>query len=888
MGFDSRQNAVVGTMKNYIFQPKILSGRMTKYKGSVASIAPGLVFGVAMLASSGAFAACAPSTSITPGDINLGATSLCSSTLEEPNYNVGREQQIVPDPDNQPDGTMTVTSFSSVVATIDSSGVMGNPVGSQQWKLYDDSQLIIEAGASLIPLNYDPENPYATPSIVVTAPSPWDRASASPTLTIRSEAFLNSLSQSATVNYDATNVYALFTGNPPTATPVAVSFNNSPIYALMTGADIYSTASTVVLDGVSNTQDAPLTVHSMYPVVAPSAGLAGVARLSVENGSNIFLSTMYAHGSPQPGEPAFAGGALSGAAALLGDPSKSGLFIDGTSTVNTVPLKLINASVSSDNIWTYTESDHSGMSLVGNMSNQGTFNMSNGEFEFFELANQVPANTYYAVKIPIETAAAGNYTGGGKIVMDVALNDDSSAHDSLWIAGNVSGVTQVEVVNLGGTGAKTNVGIPLIYAGGEADPGSFVLAKSVIAGAYEYNELRYTEGANQLSEGKQTSAVQSWNLRSVKVEKPKPVDPVDPKPEPKPEPEVPVTPQYQPLVPVAEVLPFATRQNLSSFRERRAGRRYAPQQPETTVFCKDPAQNFRCAITPEQSDYYAGAKTPYALGGTGFWVQVDGAYEDIELRRSTTGADYKTNRGAVSMGLDASVYSGESDDVVLGVYGKYLKSRTDVNSDYGWGEIEADGYGVGATLTYVDKSGFYIDTQLQYARLNADLWGASPRFLSYANGIDIDAWNASVEVGKSFDWNHGLKLTPSLRLEYAHNEYDSFQDNWGTPVDVDDADFLTLEAGLLVDGEVSFLSNTRWYAGPTLSYELLGRPTVNFSGLVMEPEIDRFWGNFALGFDHAWNDGNASLYGDVKFGTGLQNIGDNFRATARLGVNVKW
>ena len=839
---------------------KILSGRMTKYKGSVASIAPGLVFGVVLFAANGAFAACVPSVSTGSGTV-LSDGAVCSGTVSDALYGLA-----TPDP-------VTPGQYGPANVTIDGTALLGRPGGGQGWLLYGASHLTVEAGARLVASNVNPTPSDPGALLLVGASNAIPGA---PELTIRSSEFLNGLN--TTRHFDGTSMTTVY----PDKASVVVQFGNSIQSLVLSEGNALSSTSIVNLDHVSNSKDTPLTVISFPIDYNAKGGLFGVSRLSVENGSNVYLSNDYTYPVGL-----YAGGSsvrdvnIGGSGALLGEAGKAGLFIDASSTVNTVPLTNYTAHYE-NNVTTVSEAKSHGLTILGNMSNSGKFNMSNGAFDFFELANGIPTGTS-PVPFEIPANAAGNYIGnGGTIVMDVALNDDNSAHDTIWIAGSVSGSTKVQIVNMGGSGAQTENGIPLIHAGGSSNAAAFTLAAPVIIGSYEYNELKHRNDDNQLSQGKQSTTSQSWHLVSRFVEPPKPEPEPEPKPEPKPEPE---KPQYQPTVPVVEVVPVVTRQTLSSFRERRAGRRYAP---ETTTFCKDAAQNYRCAITPAQNDYYAGAQSPYALGGTGFWVQVEGSHEEIELRRSTTGADYKANRGAVSMGFDAPVYSGETGDILLGVYGKYIKSKADVNSAYGWGEIDSDGYGAGATLTYVDKSGFYVDTQVQYARLNTDLWGASPRFLSYANGIASDAWNVSAEVGKSYDWNHGLKLTPSLRLEYAHNEYDSFQDNWGAEVNIDDADFLTLEGGLLVDGDVSFLSNTRWYAGPTLSYELLGRPTVNVAGLAMRPEIDRFWGNIAFGFDHAWNDGNASLYGDVKLGTGLQDFAENYRATARLGVNFKF
>ena len=849
------------------FRQKIISGRMTKYKGSAASIAPGLVFGAAILASNGAFAACAPVTAASgPTEVFMASDGNCSGDLSANFYHLGNSSNDIP----------PLVPYASVNVTIAAGSVLATSQSTTEWRLYDDTHLTIAAGATIAAPDAPPSGVYAVPPLRISSYYDYDAYNQADTMpnvvvTLQSSDILKALHTDYA--FDGTAV----TATRPSSAYGQIMLNHPAQMMSLVTERGYAGISTVRLDNVSNDASTSLTLGQ-----TPSyeldvyGGVFGLSRLSVENGSNVYISnTLFA--DPMREDKTFD---YYPTAALLGDPERSGLIIDARSTVNTVPMHSYigtfdeQAGVS----FQVNQGEVPGLTIIGNMTNSGRFNMANGQFEYFELANQYADNRFANSKL--REGYFGHYRGdGGTIVMDVALGDDSSAHDTLWISGNVTGKSYVEVVNLGGKGAQTVNGIPLIHVGGTADANAFELKKSVVAGAYEYNELVNRKADNQLSTGKQSTTSQTWYLMSKLVDVP--VDPVDPV-----DPEVPAKPQYQPLVPVVEALPFATRQDLGTYRDRRAGRHYAT--PENTTFCKDAAQNFRCAVTPEQNEFYAGAQSAYALGGSGFWMQVDGGYEAIDLRHSTTGVDLKTNKAAASFGYDAVVSNGEQGDVIAGGFVKYINSSSDTNSRFGWGGIDTDGYAVGATLTYVGKSGLYLDTQLQYTRLNSSLWGESARFRSTADGINSDAFNIAAELGQTFALSDGLKLTPSLRLDYSHTIYDRFSDNFGAEVEIDDADFLTLEGGLLLDGSMSFLPNTRWYAGPLLSYELLGRPSIQVSGIGFEPEMQPFWGTFALGFDHAWNGGNASFYGNVKLGSALAEVSDNFRATARLGVNVKW
>jgi fibronectin-binding autotransporter adhesin len=70
---------------------------------------------------------------------------------------------------------------------------------------------------------------------------------------------------------------------------------------------------------------------------------------------------------------------------------------------------------------------------------------------------------------------AGDYLGaGGGLEIEVVLGGDASPADRLAISGATSGVTPVRVVNLGGAGAQTIQGIPVVQVGG-VSAGRFVL-----------------------------------------------------------------------------------------------------------------------------------------------------------------------------------------------------------------------------------------------------------------------------------------------------------------------------------------------------------------------------------------------------------------------------
>ena len=111
-------------------------------------------------------------------------------------------------------------------------------------------------------------------------------------------------------------------------------------------------------------------------------------------------------------------------------------------------------------------------------------------------------------------SVAGNYVGhDGTLVVNTVLGDDHSKTDLLKIAGDTSGATNVQVINLGGAGAPTVNGIKLVDVSGQSN-GKFSLLgdyvtkdgqQAVVAGAHAYT---LHQGGTEASDG-------NWYLRSA-------------------------------------------------------------------------------------------------------------------------------------------------------------------------------------------------------------------------------------------------------------------------------------------------------------------------------------------------------------------------------------
>ena len=141
----------------------------------------------------------------------------------------------------------------------------------------------------------------------------------------------------------------------------------------------------------------------------------------------------------------------------------------------------------------------------------------------------------------------GNYTGmGGTMAINTVLGGDESPSDRLVISGGMaSGTTIVHVTNVGGVGAETTNGIPVVNAidGATTAPGAFALpAGELRAGAFDYDLFRG---------GVSGASPNDWFLRSDFVTPPvgPPVTPPVVPPVVLPIPPFPIDPPPNPLPP---------------------------------------------------------------------------------------------------------------------------------------------------------------------------------------------------------------------------------------------------------------------------------------------------------------------------------------------------
>lgn len=485
---------------------------------------------------------------------------------------------------------------------------------------------------------------------------------------------------------------------------------------------------------------------------------------------------------------------------------------------------------------------------------------------------------------------------GGVLALDTILNEGSAAAsqsdvlvvDATQIA---SGATKISVVNAApGFGAMTD-----LNNNGLVDEGEGVLVVEVLNAANSVSDAFVLNGQGVDADNNQIIIEGAWAYRLV--------GPSDY--------DVPamttsadwyLVSRIAPTIPVYDPSVASLLNDLPSLEQRVGNRHWATAAPAAPrepvyVFCKEPAQNYRCLVTDEQSQSYADAPQTGAsavtIDGGAAWVRLEGARETIVPLVSDTLSTYDVSSAGIQVGIDHLLReNADGDRLIGGVNLRYRTADTDVTSILGNGTVDTTGYGLGASLTWYDQNGFYVDGQAQAMWFETDL--SSVPLGTLVEGNDGFGYALSVEAGKRIEVNEHWRVTPQVQLSYAHTEQDAFTDPFAAVVTPDDVESLKLRFGVVASYEDSWqaedgtTSRQSVNVGAHVIKEFSPESSVDVSGTTLRSERDDMTAEITLGGTYNWSDDANSVYGQVAASTGLENFGDSHRVSVTAGFRRQW
>jgi outer membrane autotransporter protein len=255
------------------------------------------------------------------------------------------------------------------------------------------------------------------------------------------------------------------------------------------------------------------------------------------------------------------------------------------------------------------------------------------------------------------------------------------------------------------------------------------------------------------------------------------------------------------------------------------------------------------------------------------WTRIEGNWGHQEASDSTTGASYDSSLYLAQVGLEFDLSGNEDGSLIAGLTAQYGQASASVTSAFGDGDNTTTSLGVGATITWRDASGTYVDLQGQLAAFLTDLDAAGYQLVEGNGG---SGFAVSAEFGHTFALDEEWALTPQAQLSYASVDFDSFTDTFGSVVSLKGAESLVGRLGVAVDYETGWTDKsgqpgtTRLNAIGNLTYEFLDGTTVEVSGTDLSYAADRFGAELGIGGTVEWADGAIALNGELLASTSFE------------------
>ncbi|MEJ8857461.1 autotransporter outer membrane beta-barrel domain-containing protein [Variovorax robiniae] len=439
-------------------------------------------------------------------------------------------------------------------------------------------------------------------------------------------------------------------------------------------------------------------------------------------------------------------------------------------------------------------------------------------------------------------------------------------------AASASGTTTVQIANLDGLGALTSGnGIEVIGARNGATTtaqttrSAFALAGGhVDAGAFEY----------RLHAADARGAGESWYLRSTTTVVPPidpiitPLPPIDPT---NPSPPTVEVPTYRAEVPMLAALPGQVRQaDLAMMGNLH--RRMGDEAPGT----------WGAGAAPQDGSAFA------APGSRPAWGRL--VYADLDIQApGAAQARADTRVSGLQAGTDLFVANGWR----AGIYVGFLDGKADVsgnargvNAKVGSNDLRSRF--LGAYGTWMDTSGWYVDTVLQGASHRLDIRPTGNATVS----AKASGFMASVETGKAFALTETWSLEPQAQLAWQHNDFDDVVLS-GARVRQDSSSGWIGRLGLRVKGDLATgAGRLQPYGRVNFYHGNFSGDTAVFIGPAAATAIDSKGsysaGEVAAGATLALT-ATTSVYGEI--GT-LWNIGGDASVKSSvqgaLGIKVRW
>ncbi|EIL1430905.1 autotransporter outer membrane beta-barrel domain-containing protein [Escherichia coli] len=264
-------------------------------------------------------------------------------------------------------------------------------------------------------------------------------------------------------------------------------------------------------------------------------------------------------------------------------------------------------------------------------------------------------------------------------------------------------------------------------------------------------------------------------------------------------------------------------------------------------------------------------------GDTGAWIRY--LRDDSRLSDNRYSA-YRSTLNGVQIGVDHRTVLTEGG-VLVGAFTSF--SRSHIKS-----ENQNDGsissYGGGLYATWIDNSGYYVDTLLKVNHLSNEVRTNMNSGRPVRGDYSQNAFTVSTEAGYSVKAAEMLWLTPYGKVAYSRSGKADYSLDNGMKARVHAADSVLGEAGVLLETSFSMGgSNIRPYVKTAVSREFVSGNEAEINDILFRNYYSGNTGKFGVGVT-ADAGKNVSVYAEAGYQKG-KRIETPFRASAGLRIS---
>jgi len=350
--------------------------------------------------------------------------------------------------------------------------------------------------------------------------------------------------------------------------------------------------------------------------------------------------------------------------------------------------------------------------------------------------------------------------------------------------------------------------------------------------------------------------------------------------------------RLQPAAPIYEAygasLHDINRHNLPTLQQR-VGNRF---WQKTAIQSPPSAPCDRSHLFSQQERLQSECQHFLPATNNAVWGRLIASHSHVKPDSSTSGLDYETTHWQFHSGIDMLVSDQEDGKLFIGVNVSYRDNSVDIQSLFGDGDIDTDGWGVGITATWYEENGFYADGQVHLSWLNSDLNSDSLGSIVDDNSGQTHA--ASLELGWRLALDDQVTLTPQAQLYYSQVDFSRFAGPFGEDVQIGDDDQWRLRLGLAYDWETKWRDDEgndyrrHIYTITNLHYLFDSKTDVRVADTKLRTELVDWLGEIGVGGSLDWNQGNASFYGEVSYRASLADPSDTYDLGGKVGLRFNF